>query len=242
MAKRQGFLGGRVQLVQPEKGYRAGLDAALLAQSLRAKHGEVLLELGCGAGACLLSAAARLENCRFEGVEKDPEMAALAQGNSARNKLESRVNIICVDITALDGKEPVDQVFFNPPFYEDAAAMRAPADAKRTAFMEGDAPLSLWIEVALKRLKPKGGLTLIHRAERLPKILALAPKAAAVRALMVHPREAEAAKRVLVGMRLGSRASFETRPPLFLHNNGPEKFIPEAEAILRGEQETALWA
>ncbi|MFZ2468854.1 MAG: methyltransferase, partial [Parvibaculum sedimenti] len=34
-----GFLGGRLQLLQPAKGYRAGIDAVLLAASVPARHG-----------------------------------------------------------------------------------------------------------------------------------------------------------------------------------------------------------
>ena len=35
-----GFLGGRLSLLQPAKGYRAGIDAVLLAASIPARKGE----------------------------------------------------------------------------------------------------------------------------------------------------------------------------------------------------------
>ena len=43
------FLGGAVTVVQPAKGYRAGMDAVLLAASLSARPGESLAEAGSGA-------------------------------------------------------------------------------------------------------------------------------------------------------------------------------------------------
>jgi tRNA1(Val) A37 N6-methylase TrmN6 len=52
-------LDGRVRLLQPERGYRAGMDAALLAAACEAADGARVLEAGCGVGAALLAAASR---------------------------------------------------------------------------------------------------------------------------------------------------------------------------------------
>ena len=43
-------LDGRVRLRQPVRGYRAGLDAALLAAACDAGPGARVIEAGCGAG------------------------------------------------------------------------------------------------------------------------------------------------------------------------------------------------
>ncbi|HCW49899.1 MAG TPA: methyltransferase, partial [Brevundimonas sp.] len=43
------LLGGRIRLRQPARGYRAGLDAALLAAAVGARPGERVIEAGCGA-------------------------------------------------------------------------------------------------------------------------------------------------------------------------------------------------
>ena len=47
-------------MFQPARGYRAGMDAVLLAASLAAREGGAIAEAGCGAGAALLCAAHRL--------------------------------------------------------------------------------------------------------------------------------------------------------------------------------------
>ncbi|MCU0955509.1 MAG: hypothetical protein MUC37_13135 [Hyphomicrobium sp.] len=41
------FLGGRLRILQPARGYRAGMDAVLLAASVESGYGTVL---DCGAG------------------------------------------------------------------------------------------------------------------------------------------------------------------------------------------------
>ena len=70
---------GRVKLMQPLKGFRAGSDSLLLAAALAEKAGGTALELGCGCGGALLPAAFRMPGMRFTGVEIDAGMAALAE-------------------------------------------------------------------------------------------------------------------------------------------------------------------
>ena len=51
------LLGGRVTLLQPQGGLRAGHDAVLLAAAVPARPGDRVLELGCGSGAAFLCLA-----------------------------------------------------------------------------------------------------------------------------------------------------------------------------------------
>src|ERR1700742_1416787 len=91
------FLGGAVTVIQPAKGYRAGLDAVLLAASLEAKPGERIAECGCGAGAALLCAASRLPGAGFTGFEIDHAMVELAGRGVAVNGF-AQVDVIEADI------------------------------------------------------------------------------------------------------------------------------------------------
>src|ERR1700726_222488 len=86
-----GVLDGRVRLRQPVRGYRAGLDAALLAAACDAADGSRVIEAGCGAGGGLLAAAARRPGAHFLGVERDPKALALARENIAANDMTGRV-------------------------------------------------------------------------------------------------------------------------------------------------------
>src|ERR1700761_7108156 len=98
-ATRTGFLGGRLSLIQPKKGYRAGMDAALLAAACDAGPGQRVIEAGCGAGAALLSAAMRRPEASFTGIERDAEALALCQENIAANGLSGRVEALPGDVT-----------------------------------------------------------------------------------------------------------------------------------------------
>lgn len=233
-----GLLNGRLRLRQPARGYRAGMDAALLAAACDARPGERVLEAGCGVGGALLAAAWRAPEARLTGVERDPEALALARENIALNGLEDRVQALPGDVQApfkaLD--LPVfDKVMANPPFFDDPAALKAPAPAKTGAWM-ADGGLAAWAGFLIKAVREGGQILVIHRADRLADILGLlAPKAGSFRIRPVHPFADEPAKRVLVQATKTGKAPLALLPPLVLHERSGGKHTAGVEAILRGE-------
>ena len=233
-----GLLDGQVRLKQPRTGYRAGLDAALLAAACDASPGERVLEAGCGAGAAMLAAALRRPDVRFVGVERDVEALELARANIALNSLQARVEAVSGDVAegfrALE-LEPFDHAISNPPFFDDPSKLRAPHPAKTGAWM-ADAGLAAWTAFLTKAVREGGSTTLIHRADRLADLLALlAPKAGSFRIRPVHPFADAPAKRVLVRAIKTGKAPLVLLPPLVLHPREGAKHTPETEAILRGE-------
>ena len=232
------LLNGRVRLKQPQRGYRAGLDAALLAAACDAKPGERVLEAGCGAGGALLAAAARRPQARFTGVERDPKALALARENIALNGLEGRVEAVEGDVAVRFsglGLAPFDAAFANPPFFDDPDSLRGPAPERRAAWMADDG-LAAWMGFLSKAVVEGGTITVIHRADRLADILSLlADKAGSVQVRPVHPFADAPAKRVLVRAVKTGKAPLQLLSPLILHDRGGAKHRPEVEAILRGE-------
>ena len=232
------ILDGRVQLRQPVAGYRAGMDAALLAAACDAKAGERVIEAGCGVGGALLAAATRRPDARFVGLERDPVAVDLARGNAALNDLQDRVEIVGGDVQrgfrALD--LPVfDAVMSNPPFFDDPAALRAPASEKSGAWM-ADGGLAAWTAFCLKAVREAGTITLIHRADRLADLLALlAPKAGSFRIRPIAPFADVPAKRVIVRAIKTGKAPLVLLPPLVLHDREGTGHSAAAEAILRGD-------
>jgi tRNA1(Val) A37 N6-methylase TrmN6 len=232
------LLGGRVLLRQGVRGYRAGMDAALLAAACDAGDGARVLEAGCGAGGALLTAAVRRPGARFVGVERDGAAAGLARQNAEANGLAARVEIVDGDV-ALPFKrlelQPFDQAMANPPFFDDPTALRAPTPEKLGAWM-ADGGLAAWSAFLLKAVREGGAITMIHRADRLADILALlSPKAGSFQIRPIHSHADAAAKRVLVRAIKTGKAPLQLLPSLVLHPREGAKHTDEAEAILRGE-------
>lgn len=233
-----GVLNGQVLLRQPARGYRAGMDAALLAAACDAGPGERVLEAGCGAGGALLAAAFRRPETVFTGVERDPAAAALARQNVAANRFSGRVDILEGDVQAgfraLD--VPVfDAAMANPPFFDDPAELRGPAAEKTGAWM-ADGGLEAWTTFLLKAVREGGTITVIHRADRLGDLLSrLGGKAGSFRVRPIHPFGDQPAKRVLVRAIKTGKAPLVLLPALVLHERDGGKHSAAAEAILRGE-------
>ena len=231
-----GLLDGRVRLRQPARGYRAGMDAALLAAACDARPGERVLEAGCGAGGALLAAATRRAGALFTGLERDPHAAALARENVALNGLGDRVEILDGDVQAgfrATALPAFDAAMANPPFFDDPADLRAPAPEKSGAWM-ADGGLEAWTGFLLKAVRET--ITLIHRADRLADLLALlAPRAGSFRIRPIQPFADEPAKRVIVRAVKTGKAPLVLLPALVLHDREGGKHSAEAEAVLRGE-------
>lgn len=238
------LLDGRIRLKQPARGYRAGLDAALLAAACDAKPGQRVLDAGCGPGGALLAAAARRPGARFTGLEREAEALALARENIALNGLSDRVEVIAGDVSqrfSVTGLTPFDAALANPPFFDDPAALRGPAPEKAAAWM-ADEGLMAWTEFLLKAVREGGTITVIHRADRLADLLThLSAKAGSFQIRAVHPFADAPAKRVLVRAIKTGKAPLKLLPPLVLHERGGAKHRPEVEAILRGEADLP-WA
>ncbi|MFC3079820.1 methyltransferase [Phenylobacterium terrae] len=232
------LLGGRLVLSQPREGYRAGMDAALLAAACDAGAGERVLEAGCGAGAALLAAAARRPGAQFLGLERDAAAADLGRRNAAANRLSERVEVRAFNIAggfAALGEARFDAVMANPPFFDDPGALRAPAPAKRGAWM-AEGGLAAWTGFLLAAVQDRGTVTLIHRADRLADILALlSAKAGSFQIRPIHPFAEAPAKRVLVRAVRGGKGPLQLLPPLVLHPQDGAKHTAQAEAILRGD-------
>lgn len=232
------LLDGRVRLRQPRAGYRAGLDAALLAAACEAQPGERVLEPGCGAGAVLLAAAVRSPQLRFVGLDRDSAAVQLAQANVDGNDLAARIQVRPFDIArrfAELGEARFDAAIANPPFFDDPTTLRAPAPEKRGAWM-AEGGLKTWTDFLLAAVRDGGSITLIHRADRLADILGLlGAKAGGFQIRPAHPFADAPAKRVLVRAVRGGKAPLKLLPPLILHPREGAKHTPEAEAILTGQ-------
>lgn len=227
-----GFLGGRLRLRQPGRGYRAGADAVLLAA---AAGGAKILDVGAGVGPVGLCLAWRCLDAEVTLLERDLGLADLARRNAADNGLADRVEVVTGDLR--DRPVPMhrfEAVVTNPPFFDADSSPGSDHAQRRAARTEAEVPLADWLAFCLAALRPGGELTLVQRTERLPDILAAL--VGGVTVFPLWPRAGEPAKSVLVRKVKDSNAPLAMRPGLVLHQ--PDgRYTVAAEAVLRGGAE-----
>jgi tRNA1Val (adenine37-N6)-methyltransferase len=229
------FLDGRVTVRQPSLGFRAGLDAVMLAAAIPAESGDAVLELGAGCGTASLCLAARVGECKITGVEIDEGLVALARENAAANGMATRVWFREADALGHELRGEFDHVFANPPFHH-ATGQNSP-DERRERAKRDENGVTAWTSAGLKRVRSRGSLTMIVRADRLRDVLVAMPETGVI-VFPLWPRSGELAKRVLVQVRKGSSAPLEVQPGLVLHE-ASGKFTGEAEDVLRGRKALA---
>lgn len=238
------FLGGALRVRQPKRGYRAGLDAVLLAAAcpVLSEHRTRCLDCGAGAGVAGLSVAHRIGNLSVSFVERDAELADLAMHNIAVNGLSERCNVVRADLTrplsqlaALSADAGCfDHVLANPPFHAHGEGTRAADRHKDGSHAMQAGTFEAWARFAASMARNGGSFTIIQRPDALPEILAaLSRRFGRVKILPLHSRDGQPASRVLIQAIKGSRAALQILPGRTLHLHGSHVFTPAFDAILR---------
>ncbi len=227
------LLNGRVSLRQPRQGFRAGLDAVLLAAFVPAKPGEAVLEAGPGSGAAFLCLAARIPGLTVRAVEREAAMVALARENAAQAGLAAQIEQGDIaDLALARALGPVAHGFANPPYWPGGTP--PPGAIRRAATHEAGPGLADWVGFLAAAIAPRGSLNLILPAARFDAAVAAMREHGfgAMELLPLWPRAGVTAKRVLLRARKGARSPAKILPGLVLHEVDG-RFTEAAEAILR---------
>jgi len=229
------FYHGRIRILQKKTGYRFAVDAPLLADFIRTRPDDELLEIGTGCGviALLLS----LKPFRsLVALEVQAELADLARRNVALNGLEDRITVLRADVRDFTPGRRYDVVFSNPPYIQ-ARGGHLSRSLQRSAAKHELAGTIFDIMRKTRELLQEDGRAYFVFPERRRQDLMTAAKAEGLglRTLRpVRPRAVEPANLALVEFGpAGGLGEATTLPPLVLFGSDGA-YTGEAERIFAG--------
>ena len=212
-------------LKQPAKGHRLGTDAVLLIAACPPCSGTIA-DLGAGVGGVGIGVALNNPEAHVILVERDAEIAALAQDNIVQNQLVLRLSLCVTDLflpanqRECAGLLPnsVDCVLTNPPFETSDRGRGSPNAKRRAAHVMEGGDLEGWVRACAHILRANGTLVMIHKTDALSDIFAaLNKRFGAIEVLPIHSYQDQPAIRVIIKATLGSNAPMKLLPALVLY-------------------------
>ncbi len=215
------FLGGKLRLLQPKNGFRAGIDSVLLASTVPAVPGDMVLDIGTGVGTVLFCLMKRVSGLQAVGIEIQEEYHTLAVRNAKKNKLPAK--ILLGDFESLENgltNCAFDQIFFNPPYYTEHSYKKGGNPGKELASVEKPDMLKKMLEFSLRRCKPYGHITLINRPAKLGEILSvLEGEAGDIKILPILSSGRNSALRIIIRARKSAKGETNLLEGLNLFEN-----------------------
>jgi tRNA1Val (adenine37-N6)-methyltransferase len=229
------FLDGRIRVKQHSDGYRFSLDAVILAWHVAPAAGARILDFGTGCGIIPLILAYRHPTVTIDGLEIQPQLAALARENVISNNMTHCITIHCEDIAQAATRIPAGQtdlIVCNPPFRKSATGRVNPNRERAIARHEIQTTLADIVAAAKKMLRPSGEFAAVYPASRLADIVNALRQAGIEPKLlrMIHSRTRDPAKLFLIKSSKNGRPGVAIPSPLIIyHDDG--SYTPEARKM-----------
>lgn len=213
-----------LKIIQNPSCFCFGIDAVLLAWYASGavhRHSRVI-DLGTGTGIIPLLLYGRTAVSTIEAIEIQAHMVEMARRSVAYNHLEDRIHIYHTDIRKPDPAIRTtwyDVIVSNPPYMKVGNGFENPEETKAIARHELLCTIEDIARFAMRMLKDRGKLFLVHRADRLADIIAALRQynVETKRLRFVHPYVHKPANLVLIEAVKAGRPQLKVEPPLIVY-------------------------
>lgn len=211
-----------LKIIQNKNLYRLTSDAVIVANFIKAKTTDKLLDLGTGSGIIALLATYKNKLNNTVGVEIQNQLAEMANRTIKLNNLEGRITIVNQDMKdfAKENKEVFDIVVSNPPYKKQGTSKLSVSESDKIARHETTITLNEICQIASKKLKFGGKFYICLDADRTAELIfdlkqaKLEPK----RMFFTQSSESSQAKIVFVEAKKNGQEGIKVLPMLITND------------------------
>ncbi len=222
------FLGGKCKFYQFKEGFRFGTDTFLLADFVRVKGRDRLIDLGTGCGVIPILLLLKYPSLTAVGIDVLEGNVELARRNAQINGVADRFEALLLNVKEVKRAFPsgsFDLVVSNPPFIEVGRGSVSKGSYRSVARQELLATLEAFVKAASYLLKNRGRFYLLLPTVRfvdgicLCRKYSLEPK----RLRFIHPEEDKEANLFLLECLKGGGKGITVEPPLTVYRDAKER-------------------
>lgn len=222
------------KIIQPEAGFKYGIDAVLLANFVKPKKNDSGVDLGSGTGIIPLIIIGKSHVKNIIGVEIQEEVWNSSVRTAQLNGLDKQLEFIQADIKEIEQylpKHSFDFVTSNPPYYK-ANTLSSPNDKKNISRHEFLVNHMDIFRAASYLLKANKAFYLIQKPERLVELLEdarkfdLEPK----EIQYIYPNKTKATNLLMIKYVKYGNPGLKHHPPLYVYDEKGQ-YTEEIKAI-----------
>ena len=163
-----------LRLIQNAEGYCFTSDSVLLANLVKARKTDKILDVGAGSGIISILLAGKMGYGNVSALEIQNNMAALAARNVEMKGLNDkivRINSSFQDFAKSGPAERFDVIVSNPPYKKPDSGEMDKNETRAVSKYELKLTLDELIENARRLLKFRGKFYMVHRADRMAECI-----------------------------------------------------------------------
>jgi tRNA1Val (adenine37-N6)-methyltransferase len=226
-----------IQICQPDRGFRFGIDSCILAWFASVKRRDLVLDAGAGSGVISVLLAKLKGVKKIVSVELQESVYTHLLRTVEINGLEQAITAVNADIKLYKPDKPLDFIIANPPYRKGYTGFTNADPSKRTARFDGDMSLEDLLVFAGKYLRFGGKIAFSGTADRLADALFLSRKyrMEAKRLQLLYSSPQKKGRLFFLEAVYGGKEGLTVSPPLW-HSPQNDRFAPSpCEAILKGD-------
>ncbi len=215
-----------LKIIQDKSGYCFTTDSVLLANFVKCKSKDKVVEFCSGSGVISILAYAKNKCKDYSLVEIQPRLADMSSRTVELNNLQEYIKVYNMSFQdfAKQNCEKLDVVICNPPYISSAGSDKNLSEEIKIARHEITMNLNDLAVSISKTLKYGGKFFVVHKAERFDEILLkFASNNLAIKnVVFCHPKEDKEASFVLFEGLKGGKNGLKVLPPLILNEKNGE--------------------